>query len=907
MRFVLTCFVACTCFPFLLTGQENGIAAKPVLTPGIAQSWPLATNGKISNDGKFVYYAILHKPAPGMTQHFVAATQQDWKLELAGVNNPQFTPDSKWLVWKQGMDSVAMLDLGKKSIHFLKGIKEYQLAEQGGQPIIAFRQMEEPGDLILFQVGKATQKVFTDIVSYEFSPSGGKLILETTEKGKITCLDMATGRQESIWDDSSSHPIQYVYSRAEDRLLLLAQSGKDNRHAYAVYYIQPGKGKAVLLADHQSTGIPTGYTIGNARLQFSADENYALFPLQPPALPTTSNSGAQVDVWSYRDTLLYSAQLNSKYTWRRSYTAAVSITARGITRIEAEHENIRGLTGSFALVQYNFGSEASYEAYWNPAVRTAWSLLSLNDGTKTPVYSSSSNTGNNVNLSPGGRWLIWYDEGQQDFFSYEVSTGLVHNISSGSGTSWTMAENQYPEGKLAGSPSVWLAKDEGLLINDTYDLWLLDPAGIRHPRNLTRGRGKEKGLMFRVANPSSIIVNKKGEQLLLRATDTRSQDRGFYQLSLDGSRDPEKLTMGPYIFGDWVRYSSYGEYTEPVLKAKNAQVYLVTRQSAQERSNYFVTSDFKQFKPLTNEQPQRSYNWYTTELIHWPMPDGGTGTGILYKPENFDAAKKYAVIFDYYEQRSDELNLFILPRPSTSRINIPLFVSAGYLILVPDMQYRIGAPLESAVETVTAAADYLSRLPYVDSARLGLQGHSWGGYQTNYIITQTNRFRAACSAAGTTDLLSAFGSQTRGGYLQYHLERTQGRMGGTLWDLKEEYLKNSAVLFANKVYTPLLIMHNKSDGTVDFSQGVEFFTGLRRLGKPVWLLQYDKGNHSIDDFFGPDAWDYHTRMMQFFDHYLKGSPAPRWMTRGIPARMKGIDDGLELDKDIQTPGPGLKY
>jgi dipeptidyl aminopeptidase/acylaminoacyl peptidase len=306
---------------------------------------------------------------------------------------------------------------------------------------------------------------------------------------------------------------------------------------------------------------------------------------------------------------------------------------------------------------------------------------------------------------------------------------------------------------------------------------------------------------------------------------------------------------------------------------------------------------------LTDIQPQTAYNWMRSELIHWKTIDGTTSTGILYKPENFDPGKKYPIIFDYYERRSDELNLYIRPKASQDRINIAWYVSNGYLVCVPDIHYVRGEPGRSAYICIVSAARYLSKMPWVDGKKMGIQGHSFGGYETEFVVTHSTLFAAACAASGLSDLISWYGSVPRSGNPKFSSERQQDRMGATLWQIPDRYIDNSPIFKADKVSTPLLLMNNKGDGTVPFAQGVELFTALRRLGKRVWMLQYDGGGHSVQ--WGKDAMDYSIRMAQFFDHYLKDAPAPKWMTRGIPAKMKGIDDGLAPDQEIGTPGAGL--
>jgi dipeptidyl aminopeptidase/acylaminoacyl peptidase len=238
-------------------------------------------------------------------------------------------------------------------------------------------------------------------------------------------------------------------------------------------------------------------------------------------------------------------------------------------------------------------------------------------------------------------------------------------------------------------------------------------------------------------------------------------------------------------------------------------------------------------------------------------------------------------------------------------LDIAWFVSHGYITFTPDIHYTIGKTGEGAYNSIVAARNFISHFPWIDAKRIGIQGHSFGGYETNYVVTHTSLFAAAVSSSGATDLISYYGGLEEpwgGASHQFQIEVAQYRIGASLWKRQNLYIKNSPIFYALKVKTPLLMVSNKQDGRVPFMQGVELFTALRRLGKKAWMLQYDEGNHGLG---GQQYIDYLIRMTQFFDHYLKGIPAPKWMTRGIPAKMKGIDDGLKLDYEMKSPGPGL--
>jgi pimeloyl-ACP methyl ester carboxylesterase len=188
---------------------------------------------------------------------------------------------------------------------------------------------------------------------------------------------------------------------------------------------------------------------------------------------------------------------------------------------------------------------------------------------------------------------------------------------------------------------------------------------------------------------------------------------------------------------------------------------------------------------------------------------------------------------------------------------------------------------------------------------MGLVGHSFGGFETNYIITHSHLFAAAVSTSGQTDFVSGYDYLNGGvGGRQAVYELGQSRIGATLWQRPDLFIENSAVLHADQVTTPVLLMANKKDGVVPFEQGIEFFLALRRLQKKAWLLQYDHGGHMADgegDDSGADDKDFTIRSRQFFDYYLEGKTPPKWMTEGIPASMKQIDNGFEPDNSGKQP------
>jgi dipeptidyl aminopeptidase/acylaminoacyl peptidase len=253
--------------------------------------------------------------------------------------------------------------------------------------------------------------------------------------------------------------------------------------------------------------------------------------------------------------------------------------------------------------------------------------------------------------------------------------------------------------------------------------------------------------------------------------------------------------------------------------------------------------DLKTETQLSNINPQqKDYNWGTAELVHWTTPHKHPGTGILYKPENFDPKKKYPMIAYFYEKVSETLNNYQAPAPTPSRLPISFFVSNGYLVFTPDISYETGHPGKSAVEYVNSGVEALKKNSWVDGKHLGIQGQSWGGYQVAYLITATNMYAAAWAGAPVVNMTSAYGGirWESGNNRQSQYEHGQSRIGSSLWQRPDLYMENSPLFHLPNVHTPVAIMSNDADGAVPYYQGIEMFTALRRLNKPVWLLNVQR-------------------------------------------------------------------
>jgi dipeptidyl aminopeptidase/acylaminoacyl peptidase len=448
-----------------------------------------------------------------------------------------------------------------------------------------------------------------------------------------------------------------------------------------------------------------------------------------------------------------------------------------------------------------------------------------------------------------------------------------------------------PEMPGAYGTAGWTRDGQSLLVYDRYDLWQVFPDG-RPPRNLTGGYGRAQRLELRLQNldASEPGEEKRGvdisQPLTFRGESEDTRDTGFLRFAFLGS-PPQRLLWANKDY----RYAG---------RALANDTLMLIASRFDEFPDVLVTdSRFSPPRKVTDGGAQLTpFLWGSAELLKYRDAEGRDLSAMVCKPANFDPTKKYPTIFYIYERLSQIVNRFMAPAP-TVVIDPAFYTSNGYIVVMPDIVYTEGHPGESSYRSVMAAVDAVVAQGYADENALGLEGHSWGGYETCYILTKTNRFRAAEAGAivGNMTSASAAMGDSSGRSRQFKYEKNQSRIGKTLQEAPELYIENSPVFQAHKVTTPLLIMHNDHDDIVPWPQAVEFFLALRRHGKEVYLFNYNDELHSLRR--RADQQDFARRMHQFFDHFLKGAPAPAWMTEGIPF----LDRDEEKVRFRETPNP----
>lgn len=770
--------------------------------------------------------------------------------------------------------------------------------------------------LVVRNLASGIERRFPNVTRFQFSKQGDSLAFVTSVKQNADEESDSFTDGVHVLSLGKQSVTQIISGVGNYRNLAFSDSGKDlvfitdkddyesETSSWSVYHWKRGLKAAKKVASEESEGIAKGWWISpNSNCFFSDDTRRLFFETAPiPEAVIDERKGkkedaendeeeknAQLDVWHWQDPLLQPQQLlQAEQEKRRSYVATYNLRRKKIIQLaDREYPTVLIDPRSKSDIAVGF-TNLPYRKMmsWDiPGFQDSY-LVDLKTGERSTILEKSKSS---ARLSPHGKFATWFDAETKKWFA--ASTGDDRTpVEISKGINFPLQDELHDTPSLPGAygSGGWLDNDAGFLIYDRFDIWQVDPTGSEPPVCLTEGVGRNNHLRFRIIRldldePS---IDPK-QPWLLSAFNEKTKASGFYRLvekAVEGESKLHSLLMLD---------ESLGRLT----KAENTDDLMFTRSTFQKFPDIWTsTTEFKKVQRISDSNPQQeNYLWGTSELVHWTATDGQELDGILYKPENFDPNEKYPLMVYFYERNSDTLHRYYTPAAGRSIINHSFYVSRGYVVFVPDIPYKTGEPGPSAANAVLPGTQSIIDMGFIDEKRVGMQGHSWGGYQTAYLVTQTDMFACAESGAPVSNMTSAYGGIRWGSGMSrmFQYERTQSRIGETLWEAREKYIANSPLFYADKINTPLLILHNDEDGAVPWYQGIELFVALRRLEKPAWLLNYNGNPHWV--MGQENRRDFAIRMQQFFDHYLKGEPEPEWMAFGVPAVDKGEKKmGLEL-------------
>ncbi len=921
---------------------------KPLGLQDILQ-WKSITGTALSNDGTWFLYRI--SPGEGDSEVVLRRTGEEKTYRFPVGEAPRFasgaemafSADARWAAFlsypggkeakalrkdkKKVMTTAVLVNLANGEKTEFEKVRSFAFSGENAGFVALHKYVPDSqekdkdkwtgSDLILRELGTGKEINTGNVAEYAFDKAGRYLALIVDAQGQsgngIQLRNLATGAVVSLDNDKASYK-SLAWSEKGDALAAL--KGKEDKAFEDKLYAVVGftgfgdvKGPRKVLYDPAADKtFPAGLTISpNRAPRWTESLDGILFGITAPkkkegadrkepgkdgetgiaAKPAGDSEDDIPDliVWHWKDRRLQSQQQVEE-------REDADFSFLSIYRV-ADNRFVRLADDSLREVS------PAPQGVWAIGVDNApYELESNLDGRNyVDVYVIDMKTGARTlaakkcrwyfGPSSGGTHFLFYDDG--DFYAYDMAAGRAANITKGVPASFVNVEDDHNVVKPPRYPIGWVKGNASVLLSDGWDIWNV-PVKAGTAVNLTVD-GKKEGIRYQ--RRFRLDPEEKGIDL---AAPVYVGAYGEWTKKAGIARIEPKKPGAARLLWDDAAFST-------LLKARKSETYLYTRETGTDYPDYYIAgAALGKGARLTAVNPQqKDFLWSAgSMLVEYKGIKGDRLQAALFLPAGYEKGKAYPAIVYIYEKMSQSLNTYSMPSPYG--FNKSVYTSNGYAVLMPDITYRLNDPGVSAVGCVVPALEAAIATGVVDRKKVGLQGHSWGGYQTAFLVTQTDAFAAAVAGAPLTNMISMYSSiyANSGSANQPIFESSQGRFTGGYWDNLEAYTRNSPVNYAANVKTPLVILHNDKDGAVNWNQGIEYFNTLRRLGKPVVMLEYVGENHGLAK--PPNRKDYGVRMREFFDHYLKGTPAPGWWEEGV-SYLKLKDHLKERAKDLKLAEP----
>ncbi|MDR9417785.1 alpha/beta hydrolase family protein [Gracilimonas sp.] len=817
---------------------------------GVYRRVPLAEQLKDGND----------KPQQGLS---LLATDNGEVTEFDSVRSFQFSEDGNWLAIHH-MQSKEVEDLNSKNrkLGMELQLKNLSSGAEFELPFVREMEFDSLSNYLAYSVVDTSDSE-NGLYVFDLNAEESNTI-DATENGFYTNLTWDHDQQriaftKATYDSSyvESDASLHIWNADADNLTTLVEPGDEN----------------------------SGFTLrSNNRLMFTNDGNRLFLGFMDAAMadldsPEEEEEDSEVDVYDVDDLVedrgldIWHGEdpqikTHEKNTWNSRknhlYMAVYHLNDNRWVQLADHDMPDVSVAHNSNLVLGSNDQPYMRERTWDGTYRDYYTV-DLDTGERTQFLE---HFGGWVNLSPQGNFAAYYED--KHWHLMDTESGDTQNLTIQVDVPFYNEDHDYPSDVPGYGVAGWIENDRAVMIYDKYDIWRFETSNGNF-RNITDGEGREAKRIFRIEEMNKDWGEAFGnnEELLLTSYHDLEKKFGFYSARANRSgvnrllEEDKKFTF--------------------VQKAEDANTVLYKREAYDEFPNIWVSNNwkFKRTNKLTNlhEDLKEKWNWGSAELIDWLSVDGKFIQGVVIKPDNYDPDKRYPIMTYYYRFFTNRLHDFNEPK-TNHRPVFAQYVSDDYVVFLPDIRFEVGRPGFAATKSLVPGIQKLVEMGIADEDKLGLHGHSWSGYQTAFMVTQTDIFDAAVSGAPVSNMTSAYSGIRWGSGLarQFQYEKTQSRIGETLVEAPLAYIENSPVFYADKITTPMLIMHGDADGAVPWEQSIEMYLALRRYNKDVIFLQYHDEPHHPQRI--SNRLDYTIRMKEYFDYYLKGEGEPEWILEG---------------------------
>lgn len=896
---------------------------KPAITPADMAKWEALGPATLSPDGKWLAHVVTRGNGTSELRISDTSTEKAKPKVAAFGKEAAFSADSRWVAYAIGVaeaeeeklkkarkpvqNKLGMMDLTAGTTSSIDDVSSFAFSDEGSW--IAFRrypparpagapapdpQADPVGaTLTVRNLQNGLDTTFGNVTSFAWQEKGTRLAMTIGVEGRagnsLQLFDPAKGELKVL--DSGPAVFTGLAWRKESSDLAALRSKKDaayegEAHTLLVWKDPAGKKTADATAPQR--------IVGTRAPRWSEDGGIVYVGVAPwdkkVDSKKTEEEQSTVEVWHPTHFDVISAQkIQLPRDRDRNVTAAFHVASGKLAPLGANpRENVqasRSGSRAVAIDETPYDSEGMFGRRYVDLYK-----VDLASGERAKVATRIPPP---VWPSPGGRYVLNFRDGE--YLIYDLESGSQRNVSKAAGVSFIDKYDDHPSPHrppygVAG----WTKGDASVIVYDECDLWQLFPDGAA-PRRLTSGAA---------------------EQVRHRYVDPEAPPRP--RAGGNGPREAEPIDLSKPVYvsllGMWDKRAGFARIVEgkvdravwvdraagALTKAKKADVYAYTMEDFDVSPNYFAAGpDLKGARQVTETNPSASqYAWGHSELVEYKSPKGERLQGVLLYPANYEKGKQYPMIVQIYERLSNSLHRY-QPVSERAPYSGAVWTASGYFVLMPDIVFRPRDPGMSVLECVTAAAKKVLESGMIDRKRVGLVGHSWGGFGTAFVMTQTDLFAAGVAGGPLTNLASSYGEiyWNTGVPETGHAEVGQERMEVPIYEDPQSYIRNSAVFHVNKMKGALLLAVGDKDGASDWHQDIEMYNVARRAGKQCVMLVYPGENHALAQ--KANQIDYHDRILDWFGHYLKGGKAPDWIAKGVTA----LDREKELKRLKKEEAP----
>ena len=884
-----------------VSAQAQTASEKRTLEIADYAEWRTVSGSSISDDGSWI--AWTYSRVRGDDALHVEALDSDLEYVIASASDAEFSDDGAWVAYfvsplfldaeklRRDGETVTrqagLLELATGESFTWDDTSSFGFSEGSSHFFVKKRQPDEDAEhdgsnLILRNLDEGFEELIGSVDEAEFNEGGTHLAFTVDAEGMdgngVYLLDLTTGSRRAL-DNAKERFARLTWSEEGDALAVLrgdTPEDKVERENTLIAFTNVRDDSAIRVdfdgtgtASGETTlsgGLPDGWVLsekGNLVWNESATMLFVATKEQADELEDWPEEGlplADVNIWHWADDRIQSQQEQSASRDRsRTYVAAANLEGGTVVPLTDEIMPTAEISrdGRWAIGR----DETEYLSDWRPDLADYY-RVDTRTGERVTVLEGQLRTSG---LSPDSRHYLYWKDGH--YWTYRIATDEHVNLTASAPVEFTNREydrfGEKPPHGVAG----WTEDGEGVVLYDRYDIWL-QPLDGSTATNLTGGRGAAEEIRLRYihTDPDARAIDLD-EPLLIDAYGQWTKQEGFFELDGD---DLEQLVWEDRRFNT-------------PRKAADADRYLFTAQTFQEFPDLYVSADdFADRERVTDANPQQDqFSWGHRILFDYTNDDGVPLQGTLAIPDDYVDGQRLPMIVRFYEKYSQDLHLY--PGPAFRHSpNFAGYVSNGYLIMQPDVHFRIGSSHSDMLESVEAAVRKVVEMGYADPDAVGLSGHSYSGGGSAYIATRSEMFSAIASGAAPINLVSEFNQLFVGSGQNNHSYDIygQGRYATNPYDDFQLYWDQSPISGVENMNTPVLYLHGESDPTVNWEQGLEWYNALRFLGKEIIWLSYPDEGHGLSKL--QNRIDFQYRLRQFFNHHLKGEPAPGWMTDGVP-------------------------